>query len=208
MKFSDKIIANIPCRVVNLTGKEFGKLTVVGFVGIKKHAARWLCNCRCGKQTVVASNSLRRGATRSCGCYMREYIRKKNSGMFTKGDPRVYTPPKGTRMSPNTEFKPGRMPDGFRGYGKPRETKHGNRRTEIVVTLPDKKRIGVARGKEYCRAKVTTYSRYAYCKYHGLAIDDIFGKIVYCIDGNHKNHSKENLELITRAELLRRNRGG
>ena len=33
---------------------------------------RWLCRCGCGTERIVDGRSLRRGATRSCGCLLRE----------------------------------------------------------------------------------------------------------------------------------------
>lgn len=35
----------------------------------KRHKAMWVCLCDCGRQTVVEGTSLRRGHTKSCGCY-------------------------------------------------------------------------------------------------------------------------------------------
>lgn len=60
----------------DLTGYIFGRLTVIKrvedyvFNGGKE--PQWLCQCSCGKQTVVKGNSLRRGVTQSCGCYGHE----------------------------------------------------------------------------------------------------------------------------------------
>lgn len=58
--------------LVDLTGKRFGRLVAIrreGTYGIGRHKmATWLCKCDCGKETVVISNNLRAGITRSCGC--------------------------------------------------------------------------------------------------------------------------------------------
>lgn len=53
-------------RLMDLTGKRFGKLEVKSYLGKSK----WLCKCDCGKTAVVAQNNLcRKGRpTRSCGC--------------------------------------------------------------------------------------------------------------------------------------------
>ena len=59
--------------IVELTGKSFGRLTVLGRSPRKSAAgAMWLCRCECGNETHVASQKLRDGKTVSCGCYRRE----------------------------------------------------------------------------------------------------------------------------------------
>lgn len=52
--------------IQDLTGKKFGKLTVVEYAG----SSKWRCQCDCGNFTTVHQNNLCRktGATRSCGC--------------------------------------------------------------------------------------------------------------------------------------------
>lgn len=58
-------------RVIDLTGLEFGRLTVLTFTGFDKQAkALWLCRCSCdGREVVVQGTRLRVGKTVSCGCY-------------------------------------------------------------------------------------------------------------------------------------------
>lgn len=56
----------------DLTGQTFGQLTVLGpaedYVAPDgQHRTQWLCQCSCGKQTIVASNRLKSGITKSCG---------------------------------------------------------------------------------------------------------------------------------------------
>ena len=53
---------------VDLTGQKFGKLTVIEYVSDSK----WKCRCECGNEAIVHSCSLRRGHTKSCGCYQRQ----------------------------------------------------------------------------------------------------------------------------------------
>ena len=51
------------------SGKKYSRLTVLQRAGTNNaHQATWLCRCDCGKETVVAGHSLRRGFTKSCGC--------------------------------------------------------------------------------------------------------------------------------------------
>ena len=60
-------------KFIDLTGKKFGKLTVVSRNADKispcgQRRTTWNCVCDCGNKTIVSSNNLRRGHTNSCGC--------------------------------------------------------------------------------------------------------------------------------------------
>jgi hypothetical protein len=55
-----------------LVGQKFGRLTVVERDGVDAHKHMiWRCRCECGGQTFVATDGLRRGYTRTCGCSKR-----------------------------------------------------------------------------------------------------------------------------------------
>lgn len=53
----------------DISGQRFGKLIAVQRIGStrNKHAT-WLCQCDCGKTSIVDSSSLISGNTKSCGC--------------------------------------------------------------------------------------------------------------------------------------------
>jgi len=60
---------------IDLTGKVFGRLTVVGRVPSSPVYGRarwaptyWACRCLCGEYTQVDGGNLAKGDTRSCGC--------------------------------------------------------------------------------------------------------------------------------------------
>ena len=56
--------------IVDLTGKRFSKLTVLNYDHSEpRYGAFWRCQCDCGNITVVRSNDLQTGNTKSCGCY-------------------------------------------------------------------------------------------------------------------------------------------
>lgn len=59
-------------RKIDLTGKTFGKLTVVGGFRRKNGRSYWTCRCECGVIKDVEGCTLRGGQTKSCGCYSRE----------------------------------------------------------------------------------------------------------------------------------------
>jgi hypothetical protein len=63
-----------PNRVVDLTGRKFGKLTVVDIAYLKNRHIYWNCLCECGNTKIVNGIGLKRGTTKSCGCYNRECL--------------------------------------------------------------------------------------------------------------------------------------
>jgi hypothetical protein len=56
-------------RTIDLTGKRFGRLTVITDNGKSSKGIRWLCQCDCGNKKTICGSSLRGGVTKSCGCY-------------------------------------------------------------------------------------------------------------------------------------------
>ena len=52
---------------IDLTGQKYNMLTVIERTE-KRPGVWWRCQCDCGNETVVSSNSLRTGNTKSCGC--------------------------------------------------------------------------------------------------------------------------------------------
>lgn len=55
-------------KFIDLTGRKFGKLTVLKRDGHKGKDIQWLCLCECGKNSKVTGDSLASGNTKSCGC--------------------------------------------------------------------------------------------------------------------------------------------
>lgn len=65
-------------RLVDLTGKTFGRWTVTGRAGNREGTRRayWTCICACGTEKDVHGGSLMRGLSSSCGCLLREVSTK------------------------------------------------------------------------------------------------------------------------------------
>lgn len=55
-------------RIVDKTGNQYGRLTVIKQAGMKGASAAWLCRCECGNEKVISGRYLHNGGTRSCGC--------------------------------------------------------------------------------------------------------------------------------------------
>lgn len=54
----------------NLTGRKFGKLTVLGrdYSYVSSKRTKWICQCECGNVKSILRDSLLSGRSRSCGC--------------------------------------------------------------------------------------------------------------------------------------------
>lgn len=85
----------------DLTGKKFGRLTVIKRVqNSKNQKSRWLCKCDCGNEVVVERSNLSINKTKtiSCGCWKKEKITKHNKHktniyfIYTSMKQRCYNP--------------------------------------------------------------------------------------------------------------------
>jgi hypothetical protein len=68
-------------KFIDLTGKRFGRLTVLRRAKNKVYAngqafTAWECLCDCGGHIVAISSNLRAGRTKSCGCLLKEALVK------------------------------------------------------------------------------------------------------------------------------------
>lgn len=70
--------------LIDLTGKAFGRLTVIRRASEKRHGAVcWECVCICGNTKVIAGKSLKKNLSQSCGCLssdMRSQARNNRTG--------------------------------------------------------------------------------------------------------------------------------
>lgn len=55
-------------RFIDLTGQRFGRWIVLSEAERRNGHVAWRCRCDCGRTGIVLALSLRRGASRSCGC--------------------------------------------------------------------------------------------------------------------------------------------
>lgn len=64
---------------LNLTGQRFGRLVALECVGSNQCGnTMWRCLCDCGNLVIVNSQKLKRGNVKSCGCYNKDLITKRN----------------------------------------------------------------------------------------------------------------------------------
>lgn len=61
----------------DITGRRFGRLTAIVYVGKNKHnRALWKCRCDCGSIKIVMVRHLKTSRIVSCGCYRVEQVKK------------------------------------------------------------------------------------------------------------------------------------
>jgi len=72
-------------KILNLKGKQSGKLIVLEYAYTKNNHKYWKCLCDCGNYTYVSSGNLtkKRRPIKSCGCAIKD-INKKHYGSYTR----------------------------------------------------------------------------------------------------------------------------
>lgn len=77
--------------IKKLYGQKFGALTAIepaGYTNSKRIA--WRCLCECGNETIVASDKLLSGHTKSCGCLIKNVLAERNKASVKPRNPRLY----------------------------------------------------------------------------------------------------------------------
>lgn len=71
----------------NLSGRIFGRWTVIQFVERVQGTRHWMwkCQCRCGTERSVDQSQLKNGASKSCGCAQREAVIRAGEASKTHG---------------------------------------------------------------------------------------------------------------------------
>jgi hypothetical protein len=62
---------------VDITGQRFGRLVALRRDGRIGHDGAWLCRCDCGAERRVQSGRLRKGHTKSCGCWKSDTVKAR-----------------------------------------------------------------------------------------------------------------------------------
>lgn len=66
-------------RIIDLTGKQFNRLTVTNTYEVRAKRKYWLCDCVCGNKVFVQCSKLLNGHTKSCGCLQKDRCVETNT---------------------------------------------------------------------------------------------------------------------------------
>lgn len=99
-------------KASDLTGMQFGMLTVVSRSSDPSKMVKWNCVCLCGAHTTVEAGNLRSGHTKSCGCY-----RDENRSAWSLRHGRSKTPIHNTWLSMLERCENPSIPC-YRNYGE------------------------------------------------------------------------------------------
>lgn len=105
--------SNKPPHVKDLSGHQFGRLTVISFERVigQRRVAFWSCRCICGNVKTVSARTLKSGHVKSCGCLNRERVRETHMqhGMWATKEYWSWALAKERCRNPNNK--------GFKNYG-------------------------------------------------------------------------------------------
>lgn len=107
-------------QVDDLTGRRFGRLTVLSRAENRNGVTYWLCKCDCGNEKEIRASHLKDGGTTSCGCYCEEvreefYKIRDARPRSTRKQERLYRIWKGLRSRCNNKNYPKHSRYGGRG---------------------------------------------------------------------------------------------
>lgn len=92
-------------KMIDISNKRFGRLTVISFVGIvgKNPHNQWKCVCDCGNEIVVSGANLRSNVAKSCGCLQKEKASEANTKHGQSKKTKEYSAWIGMRKRCNTK---------------------------------------------------------------------------------------------------------
>lgn len=163
-------------HIKDLTGQRFGRLEVLRFYGTDEGGqARWECRCDCGNVRDFAATHLKRGSTKSCGCYQRELAAKRR--------------------------REGRKRNSYRIVGDIAYVKLSNRDEEFICDLADWEKAREYTWNKtthgYVRTSITLENgKRKEIRFHGLVMNPAEGMLVDHIDGDKLNNRRSNLRLV------------
>ena len=78
-------------QVVDITGKQYGRWTVLGRGPNSNKNKMWFCRCECGKERLIQYSALSSGDSKSCGCLRSELNTERGAGVKELPEYNVWT---------------------------------------------------------------------------------------------------------------------
>jgi hypothetical protein len=76
-------------RLVDITGRRFGRLSVLGRANVGGKHVMWICRCDCGETATVRGSAMKSGNSTTCGCGVREAMSRTGKTNKTHGQSRT-----------------------------------------------------------------------------------------------------------------------
>ena len=89
-------------RFIDLTGRKFGRLTVIDRVQNRGEKVAWKCLCECGNTSIVTGTALKSGKSKSCGCLKLENPSNLRHGKYGIRQYRIWIMMKQRCYNPKT----------------------------------------------------------------------------------------------------------
>ena len=91
-------------KIINMEGQKYNRLTVIKrYYKTDDKKTFWLCECECGNEVIAEGYQIRKGYSKSCGCYTKERVGnlnkshgKRNTHLYS-----IYTAMKSRCNNPN-----------------------------------------------------------------------------------------------------------
>lgn len=93
-------------KFIDLTGQRFGRLEVIAQADNNEAGLTcWVCKCDCGNTKIICGKSLRKGHSKSCGCWKKELLTEvkpaKTHGLYGTRLSRIWRNMKNRCYNPN-----------------------------------------------------------------------------------------------------------
>lgn len=70
---------------IDITGKKYGRLLVIGHYHSDMKKSYWKCKCECGNEIICIGDNLKNGHTKSCGCLRKDKCKIAGKQSFKHG---------------------------------------------------------------------------------------------------------------------------
>lgn len=189
-------------KLIDLSGKIFGRLLVVGASTKRSKSGDvyWKCICSCGAEKIIGSINIKNGKTKSCGCLRKELLAQRAKDLFTKPKIKCCVEDCNSDTSKGGHGLCGKHAQRMRRYG---DTNYIT--PELIRRMSSRE----SQLKNITEIKKSTYRKFLGEHQHRVIAANMIGRPlnkcehVHHKDGNKHNNNESNLQVMTASEHLK-----